>query len=86
MMDPTSRDEHVIGARVLHKLHPYLTPVCSTHSSEFVFVARLTASAPAKPSWVSRVRISLRRTEDIFKTLSTTSRLQSAAKELPCHD
>jgi|HubBroStandDraft_6_1064221.scaffolds.fasta_scaffold453089_2 hypothetical protein len=86
MMYPTSRDERVVEARVHHILRSYLTPECPTYFSEFVFVARLTASVPAKMSCVSRVRISLRRTVNIFKTPPTTSRLQSAAKDLLCHD
>jgi hypothetical protein len=86
MTDSTSRDGQATEARALHKVRCSLNQECSTYLSEFVLVARLTASIPAKRSRVSRVRVSLRRTDEIFKALFTTSRLQSAAKELPCHD
>lgn len=92
MMEPISLDERV-EARVLYKSRLCLTPQCSTSSSGFVCVANssvcvanITAFAPAKPSWMAIVRISLRRTEDIFKTLSNTLRLQVATKEPLCHD
>lgn len=86
MMDPTSRDEDVADVRVRQKLLLYLTRERSTHLCVFVSAAGLAASALAEPSSVSRVRISLRRTEDVLKTLSTTLRLQVAAKEPLCHD
>ena len=56
------------------------------HLSNFEFFARFTDSARTNPSWVSGGRIGPLRIKDKFKMLSTTSRLQAVAKEVPCRD